>query len=162
MNVRADGLGHDCSQATLSLPCGQAAPGLSDGCPRNRKSTSGGVLLPEQRILKTYSSTRPTASSSSGETEFYVVVKATGVALGRKCLFGDLGIDLRVRVWSGSSAAIGISSRLGLGKLWHIDTHTLWVQEKVRCKQIELCKVHGEPSTADLLTKHLPSRDKFG
>ena len=44
----------------------------------------------------------------------------------------------------------------------HVDTHTLWVQEKVRSKQIELCKIHGESNPADLLTKHLLSQDELG
>ena len=131
------------------------------GCIRTRKSTSGGVILLGSHILKTYSSTQPTVSLSSGETELYGVVKATGAALGQKSLFADLGIALKVRVWTDSSAAIGTSSRQGLGKLRHIDTHTLWVQQKVRNREIELRKAHGEANPADMLTKHLPSRDKL-
>ena len=49
-----------------------------------RKSTSGGVVLLGSHILKTYSSTQPTVSLSSGEADFYGVVKATGAALGQK------------------------------------------------------------------------------
>ena len=58
------------------------------GCPKTRKSTSGGVLVSGQHILKTYSSTQPTVSLSSGEAEFYGAVKATGAALGQNSLFG--------------------------------------------------------------------------
>ena len=131
------------------------------GCPKTRKSTSGGVILLGEHILKTYSSTQPTISLSSGEAEFYGVVRATGAALGQQSLFADLGTPLGVRVWTDSSAAIGICSRQGLGKLRHIDTQTLWVQEKVRTKQIILKKVHGEVNPADLLTKFLSSKDKI-
>ena len=56
----------------------------------------------------------------------------------------DLGMELPVRVWTDSSAAIGICSRQGLGKLRHLDTHTLWVQQAVRTKRIDLRKVPGE------------------
>ena len=97
------------------------------GCPRTRKSTSGGVLLLGQHILKTYSSTQPSVALSSGEAEFYGVVKANGASLRQKGLFPDLGTDLRVCVWTDSFAAIGIMSRQGLGQLRYIDTHTLWV-----------------------------------
>ena len=72
----------------------------------------------------------------------------------------DLGIHLAVRVWTDSSAALGIASRSGLGKLRHLETHTLWVQEKVRTGAISLKKVWGEVNPADLFTKHLPSREK--
>ena len=113
-----------------------------------------------EHILKTYSSTQPTVSLSSGEAEFYGVVRAAGAALGQQSLFADLGSALEVRVWTDSSAAIGICSRQGLGKLRHIDTQALWIQEKVRTRQILLKKVKGEVNPADLLTKFLGSKDK--
>ena len=111
-------------------------------------------------MLKTWSSTQPTVSLSSGEAEFYGVVKAAGLALGQQSVLRDLGKELPVRVWTDSTAAIGICSRQGLGKLRHIATHTLWVQEKVRSKAIELRKVHGEVNPADLFTKHLLGRER--
>ena len=95
------------------------------GCPKTQKSTSGGVILLGEHILKTYSSTQPTVSLSSGEAEFYGVVRASGAALGQQSLFADLGVPLSVRVWTDSSAAIGICSRQGLGKLRHIHTQAL-------------------------------------
>ena len=112
-------------------------------------------------ILKTYSSTQPTISLSSGEAEFYGVVKASGAALGQQSLFADLGISLQVRVWTDSSAAIGICSRQGLGKLRHIDTQALWIQERVRTKNVILKKVRGDVNPADLLTKHISGKDKI-
>ena len=78
-------------------------------------------------VLKTSSATQPTVSLSSGEAEFYGVVKASGLALGQQSLLRDLGLELPVRVWTDSSAAMGICARQGLGKLRHIATHTLWV-----------------------------------
>ena len=61
----------------------------------------------------------------SGEAEFYGVVKALGVALGYHARLHDLGIQLPMRVWTDSSATIGICSRQGLGKLRHVDTRSL-------------------------------------
>ena len=66
-----------------------------------------------------------------------------------------------MRVWTDSSAAIGICSRQGLGKLRHLDTHTLWIQQAVRNKRIELKKVPGEANPADLLTKHSNTYEKM-
>ena len=73
----------------------------------------------------------------------------------------DFGLKTPVGVWTDSSATIGISTRSGLGRLRHLETHTLWAQEKVRTGAIELRKVRGNVSPADLLTKHLQSRDKI-
>ena len=80
------------------------------GCARTRKSTSGGVILLGSHMLKTYSSTQPTVSLSSGEAEFYGVVRASGAALGQQSLFRDLGVQFEVCVWTESTAAVGICS----------------------------------------------------
>ena len=89
------------------------------------------------------------------------MVRGSGYGLGYKALLQDLGINAEVRLWTDSSASIGICSRQGLGKLRHIDTHTLWIQQAVRTGRVEIKKVLGSESPADLLTKHNLSRDKL-
>ena len=98
---------------------------------------------------------------SSGEAEYYGVVKASGVATGHRSLMADLGVPLLARVWTDSSAAIGICNRARLGKLRHVQTHTLWVQERVRNGEIELRKIKGEANPDDLFPKFIGSRDKI-
>ena len=98
-----------------------------------------------QHFLKSWSSTQPSMSLSSGEAEYYGVAKAAGIALGKQSLMRDLGMDIRVRVWTDSSAAIGICGRSGLGKLRNVQTHTLWVQERVRTGAIKVRKANGKP-----------------
>ena len=107
-----------------------------------------------KHTIKHWSSTQPTISLSSGEAEFYGVVRGSGYGLGYQALLHDVGIDAEVRVWTDSSASIGICSRQGLGKLRHIDTHTLWVQQAVRTCRVDLKKVLGSENPADLPTKH--------
>ena len=94
------------------------------GCARTRKSTAGGVIMIGTHVIKTWSSTLPSVSLSSGEAEFYGVVKAAGMGLGYGSLLADLNVQLPVRVWTDSSAAMGVCTRQGLGRLRHIDTHT--------------------------------------
>ena len=62
--------------------------------------------------------------------------------------------EIKMRLATDSAAGKGIASRLGLGKLRHLDTHTLWVQQAIRAERIVLCKVDGRVNPADLLTKH--------
>ena len=131
------------------------------GCLRTRKSTSGGCIMLGKHCIRTWSSTQPSVTLSSGEAEFYGLVKASGAGLGHQSLMKDLGLNLPVCVWTDSSAALGIATRSGLGKLRHLETHTLWVQEKVRTGAIVVRKVAGEVNPADLFTKHLPSKDKI-
>ena len=130
------------------------------GCTRTRKSTSGGVIMLGRHTIKHWSSTQPNVALSSGEAEFYGVVRGSGHGLGYQALLADLGIAAPLRIWTDSSAALGICSRQGLGKLRHIDTHILWVQQAVRSRRIELKKVLGEENPADLLTKHSLSRER--
>ena len=131
------------------------------GCIRTRKSTSGGCLMLGAHLLKSWSATQGLVSLSSGEAEFYGVTKASGIALGMQSLMKDLGTILSVRVWTDSSATMGICGRQGLGKLRHIDTRSLWIQQRLRSGGLELRKVRGEVNPADLFTKHLSSRERI-
>ena len=110
------------------------------GCPKTRKSTSGGCLMLGTPLIKSWSSTQSLTALSSGEAEYYGVVKAAGTGLGYQALLADLGVKLHLRVWTDSTASIGICGRLGLGKLRHIDTQTLWIQQRVRDGSFELRK----------------------
>ena len=131
------------------------------GCPRTRKSTSGGCVILGSHPIKSWSSTQSSVALSSGEAEFNGVVRGAGVGLGYQSLLRDLGVSVGLRVWTDSSAAVGICSRQGLGKLRHLDTHTLWVQQAVRSRRVDLRKVAGEVNPADLLTKHSLTRDRL-
>ena len=51
--------------------------------------------------------------------------KGSRCGLGHQSLMSDLGVALPVVAWTDSSAALGIASRSGLGKMRHLETHTL-------------------------------------
>ena len=131
------------------------------GCPRTRKATSGGCTMVGAQLTKPWSSTQPNPALSPGEAEYYGVVKAAGIGLGYQALLLDLGIELPLRLWTDSFAAIGVTSRQGVGKIRHLDTRTLWVQQAVRTGRIEVRKVKGTEDFADLFTTHLPSEEKL-
>ena len=84
------------------------------GCPRTRKSTSGGAVMFGAHTVQHWSSTQASTALSSGEAEFYGVVRVSGQGLGYQALFLDLGVEVPLRVWTDSSAAIGICSRQGI------------------------------------------------
>ena len=95
------------------------------GCAKTKKSTSGGRLLLGNHLIKSWSSTQTSVSLSSGESEFYGVVKAAGITISYQALLRDLGHEVPVRVWTDSIATMGICGRQGLGKLRHVDTQCL-------------------------------------
>ena len=70
-------------------------------------------------------------------------------------LLKDLGWHLKIRIHSDATAAIGICRRKGLGKIRHLATTDLWIQDKVRSKTIELLKILGTENPADVLTKYV-------
>ena len=88
-------------------------------------------------------------------------MKASGVGLGYKALLQDFGYNLEVTAWTDSSAAMGVVGRQGLGRLRHLDAHSLWIQDAVRSGRLTVRKVKGEDNVADLFTKHLAGRERI-
>ena len=95
---------------------------------------------------------------SSGEAEYYGLVRGSSIGIGMRGLMKDLGCQMRIRASTDSSAAMGISKRRGLGNVRHIELNQLWLQEQVNNKEIEIRKVKGEDNIADALTQHLDQR----
>ena len=87
----------------------------SAGCPRTRKSTTGGCAMVGSHLIKAWSSTQASVALSSGEAEYYGLVRGVGVGLGIKSLYRDIGLELKIRAWTDSSAAMGVAKRQGLG-----------------------------------------------
>ena len=126
------------------------------GCLRTRKSTNGGMIKHGNNVIKTWSSTQSVVALSSGESEYYGIVKGASEGLGIRSLMQDWGIQCMVRLWTDSSAAKGIANRVGLSKRTrHIAVHHLWVQERVENKDLSVSKVAGEKNPADIGTKHV-------
>ena len=63
-----------------------------------------------------------------------------------------------MRLLVDASAAIGIASREGIGRIRHVDVAILWLQQKELKKQLEVLKVAGTENPSDLLTKHVDRR----
>jgi len=73
--------------------------------------------------------------------------------MGGVSMAKDLGRDLFPVVFTDSTAARGIGSRRGVGKVRHLETSTLWVQKYVTDKRLRLAKRLGTENEADLGTK---------
>ena len=110
-----------------------------------------------QHVLKTWATTQATIALSSAEAELFALVKGAAQALGMLSIGRDLGLDMRATLHSDASAALGIIQRQGVGKLRHISTQFLWIQEKTRNSEFDIAKVPGEDNPADILTKNVPS-----
>ena len=107
-------------------------------------------------VLKAYSRQQKTVALSSAEAELHAMVAASAEALGIIALLKDLGVDAGGEVYSDSSAALGIAQRQGMGRVRHIRTQALWVQETRAEGRLNYKKVLGTRNPSDLLTKHMP------
>ena len=87
----------------------------------SRKSTSGGVLQLGSHVVKSWASTQSVIALSSGESEFYSIVKGCSQAMGLRALLADLGIDASIKLLTDATAGKAIASRRGLGRVRHID-----------------------------------------
>ena len=82
------------------------------GCRRTRKSTSGGTIALGNHLIKSYSNTQAVVATSSGESEWYGVVRASSEALGIIALRGDFRLpDGHASGGMDANAAIGIVQR---------------------------------------------------
>ena len=122
----------------------------------SRKSTSGGVIMYGSHTIRTWSKNQATVALSSAEAELYGIVKGTIEGIGMKSLMKDCGIgNVQIMLRSDASAALSVVERKGVGRMRHIDTNILWLQEKELREQVSFLKVGGKMNPADLCTKHV-------
>jgi len=126
------------------------------GCKVTRRSVSSGVLELGGATLFAYSRTQKVVSLSSGESEYYAAVDCACEAIFFRKVLAFLGFQCIARLLLDSAAAIGISRRQGVGRIRHLSSKTLWLQQAVLKGVVELEKVDGRVNKADLGTKCHP------
>ena len=94
--------------------------------------------------LKAWSVNQQVIALSSGEAEYYGMVKGSSIALGMVGMLSDMGINTTIDLATDSLAAKGISSRRGLGKVRHIELCELWLQDQVNRRKIRVWTINGE------------------
>ncbi len=100
--------------------------------------------------MKSWAKTQSVVALSSGEAEYYGMLKVVGEALGFQSMAEDLGWKVEVRVWSDSSAALGVARRVGAGRIKHMQIAMLWLQERVQKGEVEVRKIKGGEHPADV------------
>ena len=76
--------------------------------------------------------------------------------MGCNPLLQDFGVKMGVTIHADASAALGVIQRQGIGKLRHLHTNCLWIQDMDIKKLIEFSKVPGTRNPADVQTKNVP------
>ena len=96
----------------------------------SRRSTVGQVVFVGGQVVKHACNLLQVIGLSSGENEYYAISAGACTGLGIQGMLEDWQVPSKVKVVSDSSAARGFASRRGVGKLKHVQTRYLWVQER--------------------------------
>eukprot|EP00971_Amphidinium_carterae_P035754 703652-Amphidinium_carterae.1 len=117
-----------------------------------------------RHVIATWSVLQQVVATSSGEAEFYSMALAAAHGLESQSFLVEAGWQQwagsgrpRIQLRSDSTAGIGMASRLGLGRMKHVQIRFLWLQSYTRDKTIEIEKESTERNLADLGTKPLDS-----
>ena len=130
------------------------------GDTQTRRSCSGGLISVGGNLIHHWSKTQQTVALSSGEAEMNASVKAISEGIGVTELLKEIGIkDVRMTVYTDSSACKGTILRRGSGKVKHLTTKQLWVQGAVRAHEIDIQKIPREANIADMLTNGVNKRE---
>ena len=76
-------------------------------------------------------------------------------SMGMQSLLKDMGIDATIHTYTDSSAAKGIATRKGLGKVRHSEVNQLWLQGKIHEGTITVDKTAGIHNQAYMFTKQI-------
>lgn len=123
-------------------------------CKRSCKSTSGGAIKVGKHSITEWSITQSTVSLSSGEAEFYAILRGAQEGLAIQAMAKEMGRLMKLVIGSDSTAAKLVVHRHGLGRLKHLQIRHLWIQQAVAQRRFKLIKIPGATNYADLMTKH--------
>ena len=121
----------------------------------DRRSTSAGVAQLGGCTILTYSGTQGSPALSSAEAERYAIGSGACEGLFICAVAKELSVDLKLVVYSDSTATISQNLKMGLGRMKHVELRFLFVKDLVKREKLSLCKILGTDNPADLGTKVL-------
>ena len=131
------------------------------GCVRTRRSTSGGCILHGCHLIHHFSSTQANVALSSAEAELNAAVKIITECCGIRNFGKEMGLDFSVDIKIDSSAAQGILTRRGAGKIKHLEAKQLWVQELITEKKVSSFKIPRAENPSDCFTHYWSAADSL-
>ena len=125
----------------------------------SRKSTSSGTMILDGQVIYTFSRNQKSVALSSGEAEYYAGASAASDSILLKEAIQFLtGRRCKVNLYLDSSAARGIITRQGVGRVKHLQIRTLFLQELHKQGTLSVHPVGTKENTADIGTKPLSGK----
>ena len=123
------------------------------------KSTSSGTMFLDGQVIYTFSRNQKSVALSSGEAEYYAGASAASDSILLKEAIQFLtGKRCQVNLYLDSSAARGIITRQGVGRVKHLQIRTLFLQELHKQGTLSVHPVGAKENTADIGTKLLSGK----
>ena len=121
-----------------------------------RLSTTCGMMMNGQHWLDGWALAQKVRALSSAEAEFYAQGSGAARGLAYKHMCHETGEENKeLMLLCDSSASRGILQRIGAGKLRHIETKWLWIQQTMNEKKMTTRAVRTEENISDIGTKPL-------
>ena len=95
------------------------------GDQKSRRSTDGGFEFLGTCVIDGWACTQQSVALSSGESELYAICNGAARVLWTKGVLEEMGFETKAVVGSDSSAARGITARLGTGRVRHLEARHL-------------------------------------
>ena len=108
-----------------------------------------------KHLNKSWARTQATIALSSAEAELYSCIRGSSGTLGLRSILLDFGETVGGQLLGDASAALGVIRRHGLGKMRHVDTSYLWIQEAAAERRLLFDKAPGQLNPSDGLTKYV-------
>ena len=102
------------------------------------RSTSSSYMMLGGHLLAASATTQNVVATSSGEAEFHALTKSAARALGAVAMAADMAKVVKPRVRVDATASKAIASRRGVGRVRHLHTQVLWVQEAVARRELTI------------------------
>ena len=112
-----------------------------------------------KHLLLHWSRTQQTVALSSVAAELNALCKGAQEAIAARVMTEELGNPLCLRMHTDASAAVGVLNRQGSGRIKHLQIKQLWLQERIKLKELSIIKVPRATNFSDLLTHHWNERE---
>ena len=73
----------------------------------------------------------------------------------------EIGLEVEFELLTDSSAAKGMITRQGAGRVKHLDLKSLWIQEREKLGVFTVIKIPRLENVSDLLTQHWTEQTEY-
>ena len=118
-----------------------------------RRSMTSWAIFFDGVLLSAGARRQNIVAQSSCEAEYIAAVTTAAEMKYLAALFAECGIEVKLRLYVDSTAAVGVAQRRGLQRMRHLDVRFLWLQQEVHEKRLAILRVPGNVNRADAGTK---------